>query len=141
MTNRTRWILAAAALAILAWGGGVIFDYFDQTSPGHLAIRDWLTWIGQGVYEYHAQTGNWPSSYDDLAKTSLPTRWPLWKSAAENMVLMWPKDLKDDPKENRSVMLGYYEKGLLSQLGRKWVLWGDLRTEYLPENQIPGGRK
>ena len=34
--------------------------------------------IGEGIYEYHARTGKWPSKLDDLSVTSLPLKYPQW---------------------------------------------------------------
>jgi hypothetical protein len=127
------WILL---LAVAGWGSRFVFDYFDRSSIGHVAIRDWLRWYGEGVYEFHAKTGTWPQSIEDLTQTTLPVRWPLWRSTADAVVLLWPQDLKDEPKSNGVKILAYYNKGLLSEMGRKWVLFGDLRTEYLTEKDL-----
>jgi hypothetical protein len=85
------------------------------------------------VYEYHANTGHWPSQTDDLAKTSLPKKFRYWKQSldGETIVVVWHKDLKADPKDNAGLILAYHNKGLYARLGRVWVCWGDLRTEYL----------
>ena len=46
-------------------------------------------------------------------------------------VIIWPKKLKPDPKENGGAILAYHNKGLLASMGRVWVCWGDLRTDYI----------
>ena len=49
----------------------------------------------------------------------------------EVYVIVWPTKLEPDSKDNADVILAYHNKGLLAKLGRKWVCWGDLRTEYI----------
>src|SRR5579885_3401286 len=113
-----RWLMLAGfiAFAIAVWTFGFVRDHFDQSSVGHQAIQYWLKMFGESVYEYHAKTGRWPSSVDDFADTALPVRFPLWRETAKGIVFLWPKDLKDDPKQNRSVMLMYYNVGTLSMV-------------------------
>ena len=61
-----------------------------------------------------------------------------WKEDLETgrMVVIWREDLKPDPKENAGLVLLYYNKGLFSLLGRNWVCWGDLRTEYIKSSEL-----
>ena len=92
----------------------------------------YLRLYGEGIYEYHALTGKWPSKIDDLARTSLPLRYPHWWKAQLGIdadAFVCPKNLKPDPKENGHVILCYHNKGLDAEMGRMWVCWGDLRTE------------
>ena len=49
----------------------------------------------------------------------------------ETTVVVWHKNLKADPKDNAGLILAYHNKGLYARLGRVWVCWGDLRTEYI----------
>ena len=49
----------------------------------------------------------------------------------ETIVIPWHKNLKADPKDNAGLILAYHNKGLYARLGRVWVCWGDLRTEYI----------
>jgi hypothetical protein len=118
------------------WAAGFVWDYFDHTTVPHLAIQYWLKTYGESVYEYRSKTGRWPVGLDDLGETTLPVRFPLWRETANNVVMVWPKELKTDSKENGGVLLAYYNGGLLSKMGRRWVCWGDLRTEYLPEQEL-----
>lgn len=53
-------------------------------------------------------------------------------------VILWPKNLKSDPRENQGIILAYHNDGLLASMGRVWVCWGDLRTEYLPREELQG---
>ena len=48
----------------------------------------------------------------------------------------WPKDLEPDPKENAGLVLPYDNGGLFARLGRVWVCWGDLRTEYVNADDL-----
>lgn len=51
-------------------------------------------------------------------------------------VIVWHDDLKATPSENANVILAYHNKGLLTWVGRQWVCWGDLRTEYIPSREL-----
>ncbi|HWZ30121.1 MAG TPA: hypothetical protein VNX18_02250 [Bryobacteraceae bacterium] len=134
--RKGKWLLGAVGLGIAVWCASWIWDYFDHTSVAHLAIQYWLKALGSGVYEYHAKTGRWPAAIDDLAETSLPVTFPLWRETAKNVVFLWRNDLKDDSKDNGGVLLAYYNAGLFAKLGRVWVCWGDLRTEYMLERDL-----
>src|SRR5262249_21547987 len=111
-------------------------DYFDRDSIAHISIRYQLKLFAESIYEYHSVTGRWPATIDDLAQTSLPDKTPPWRTTASLIVFRWPQNLNPDPKANVNVILLYYNAGLLSSLGRKWVCWGDLRTEYLRSSDL-----
>jgi hypothetical protein len=53
-----------------------------------------------------------------------------------SVAVVWRSDLKPDPKDNASLVMTYNNAGLLSKLGRVWVCWGDLRTEYVREEEL-----
>ncbi|HYV34111.1 MAG TPA: hypothetical protein VE988_00315 [Gemmataceae bacterium] len=116
----------------------VAYNYDDVKEMGDMSQQIYLRLYGESIYEYHALTGEWPSKVDDLAKTSLPVKYPHWWKAQldiEADVIVWPKDLKPDPKENAHAILCYHNKGLDAEMGRMWVCWGDLRTECItPED-------
>ena len=95
-----------------------------------------LKLFGGAIYEYHASTGRWPSNLDDLAQTSLPAKSRVWRQSTAPIVFLWPQNLKSDPKDNTSALLAYHAGGLFNKLGRVWVIWGDLRTEHLPEKEL-----
>ena len=126
-------------------GGGisvlllVTFAHFYSLSDiSHQAIRLHLRLIGSSIYEYHSRTGQWPSRVEDLAETSLPRQSPYWKVMIDSgtNVVVWQDDLKPDPKDNADLILAYHNRGLLAWLGRHWVCWGDLRTEYITTQQL-----
>jgi hypothetical protein len=130
-------VAAAVGLYIAALVTGVVMDYFDHDSIPHRAIRLHLELVCAGIYEYHSKTGRWPSRFENLADTTLAHRVPNWKMVEpQTIVVLWRDDLKPDPKDNARVILAYYNKGLFSNLGRMWVCWGDLRTEYLKTDEI-----
>jgi hypothetical protein len=110
-----------------------VVRYLSRNDVAHQAIRIWLERFGSSIYEYHSKTGQWPSQPDDLAKTSLPQQFRYWKQTLddETIVVVWHKNLKADPKDNAGLILAYHNKGLYARLGRVWVCWGDLRTEYI----------
>jgi hypothetical protein len=135
MSSRSK-VLAAAGIAILLWCARLAWDYFDRGSIAHQAIELHLKLFGAAMYEYHSATGQWPSSLNDLARTSLPARSHLWRQAAATLVFLWPEDLKPAPKDNAGVLLIYDRGGLFNRLGRVWVCWGDLRTEHMPEREL-----
>ena len=72
---------------------------------------------------------------DDLASTSLAQTSPYWRTLIDNgsVAVVWSSDLNPDPKDNSSLVMTYSNAGLFSKLGRVWVCWGDLRTEYMKE--------
>jgi hypothetical protein len=93
--------------------------------------------IGSSIHEYHSSTGRWPAKLDDLAQTSLPVQSYNWKLWMPPFVILWHNNLKPNPKNNAAVVvLAYHNNGLLAELGRKWVLWGDLRTEYVKTDRL-----
>ena len=104
----------------------------------HEAVRLHLNFTGTSIYEYHAITGKWPTQSDDLEKTSLRGKSPYWRSWFVNdaMVIVCHKNLKPDPKDNARHILAYHDKGLIAEGGKKWVCWGDLRTEYIKTDDL-----
>ena len=136
MASKGKWLAGVAALGIAASCVGFVWDYFDRSSIPHVAIQYWLKTFGESIYEYESKTGRWPAGVDDLGETTLPVRFPLWRETAKNVVFLWPKELNAESKENGGVILAYYNGGLLSKMGRVWVCWGDLRTEYFPEKDL-----
>ena len=130
MGQRNRLIILGCALLL-----GLMLPvvrYLNRSDVAHQAIRIWLEHFGSSIYEYHSKTGQWPSQTADLAKTSLPQQFRYWKQVLddETIVVVWHKNLKADPKDNAGLILAYHNKGLYARLGRVWVCWGDLRTEY-----------
>ncbi len=127
-----------AALGIAAVTIGIVWDYFNRDSIPHEAIRLHLKLTAASIYEFHHMAGRWPKSADDLALTSLPQRSPYWRTLIENgsVVVAWRSDLRPDPKDNAGLVLTYNNTGLFSKLGRVWICWGDLRTEYLNEKEL-----
>jgi hypothetical protein len=115
-----------------------VWQYFNRSDVAHQSIQIWLKLYGDGIYEYHAKTGQWPSRIDDLAKTSLPENFRYWKEILDmqTIAIVWHKNLKTDPKDNAGLILAYHNKGLYSQLGRTWVCGGDLRTEYIKTEDL-----
>jgi len=122
--------------------GGMIlvvgFGYYNLSDIGHQSIQLHLKLYGSSIYEYQAMTGHWPTQADDLAMTSLPKKSPTWKVTLEagTWVIVWPTKLKANPKGNADVILAYHNKGLLASMGRVWVCWGDLRTEYIKSDDL-----
>jgi hypothetical protein len=130
-------VVVAAGLYVATLMTGVVVDYFDRDSIPHRAIRLHLQLVCAGIYESHSKTGRWPERFEDLADTTLAHRVPNWRMVeSQTIVVLWRADLKPDPKDNARVILAYYNKGLFSKLGRMWVCWGDLRTEYLKADEV-----
>jgi hypothetical protein len=129
-------LLGAGALAIVL---GVIRSPFSSLSNvAHESARYHLKLTGSSIYEYHAQTGQWPTQNGDLSSTSLPTVSPHWRYLLDEglIVIVWDQTLKADPEDNADRILAYYNKGLISEQGRSWVCWGDLRTEYIKTEDL-----
>lgn len=135
--TKARWI-SFAGLSVVAFLIVVYWDYFSPNSIPHEAIRLHLRLTASSIYEFHKATGRWPAAADDLASTSLPQTSPYWRTLIDNraITVVWNNDLKPDPKDNASVALAYHNAGLFSKLGRVWVCWGDLRTEYVKEEVL-----
>jgi hypothetical protein len=137
MTSNKVWPgqrkVAAAALLALA-----ILTSCGVTQTASEAVQYQLKVIGASIYESHGLTGRWPSRTDDLAITSITARLRYWKPLIDggNMVVVWHKKLDADPKNNASVVLVYHNQGLLATMGRQWVCWGDLRTEYMTTKRL-----
>jgi hypothetical protein len=120
-------IVVAAFLVV----GIVAYNYYDVVWMSNVGQHSDMRLIGEGIYEYHAKTGKWPSKLDDLSVTSLPLKYPQWWKALLELdanAIVYPKNLKPDPKDNGHVILCYHNKGLDAEMGRMWVCWGDLRT-------------
>jgi hypothetical protein len=115
-----------------------VVRYRSRTDVAHQAIRIWLERFGASIYEYHSKTGQWPSQADDLTRTSLPLQFRSWKKTLDDqsIVVVWHKSLKPNPIDNAGLILAYHNKGLYAQLGRVWVCWGDLRTEFITKEQL-----
>ena len=122
---------ATIVVALVLIVGIVAYNYCDVMWMSDLGSHSDMRLIGEGIYEYHAKTGKWPSKLDDLSETSLPLKYPQWwtdQLALDANAIVCPKNLKPDPKDNRHVILCYHCKGLDAERGRMWVCWGDLRT-------------
>ncbi len=135
------WWVNKASIGV----GGVLiavimsYNYYGVDRSDISYTQNYLRLYGSSIYEYHALTGNWPSKIDDLAITSLAVKYPhWWKSQLEigAEVIVWPKDLKPDPKENARILLVYHNKGLDAELGRIWICWGDLRTGWITPEEL-----
>jgi hypothetical protein len=127
-----------AALGVVAIVISIAWDYFNRDSIPHEAIRLHLKLTAASIYELHNTAGRWPKSAGDLALTSLPQRSPYWRTLIENgsVAIVWRSDLKPDPEDNAGLVMTYNNVGLFSKLGRVWVCWGDLRTEYVKEEEL-----
>jgi len=133
--RKTRWMIFAglSVFAVL-----VYWHYFSRESIPHETIRLHLRLTASGIYEFHRATGRWPRVPDDLAATSLPQTSPYWRTLIDNgsVAVIWNSDLKPNPNDNASLVMTYNNSGLFSKLGRVWVCWGDLRTEYVTEEVL-----
>jgi hypothetical protein len=135
MWQHRRLVLGIALLLALSMS---IVRYLDRGNVAHQAIQVWLRLYADAIYEYRSITGQCPSQIDKLAKTSLPKRFPYWKQVLDDgtIVIVWHKRLKPEPYDNAGLILAYHNKGLYAQLGRVWVCWGDLRTEYIKREDL-----
>src|SRR4051794_7926643 len=102
-------ILGVALLAALILP---VVRYLDHSDVAHQAIQTWLRLYGDAIYEHRSITGKLPSQIDDLAKTSLPKRFPYWKQVLNDgtIVIVWHKRLKPEPKDNAGLILAYHNK-------------------------------
>ena len=130
-----RWAnIAIIVVATVLVVGIVAYNYYDVMWMSDVGSHSDMRLIGEGIYEYHAKTGKWPSKLDDLSVTSLPLKYPQWWTgllALDADVIVCPNNLKPDSKGNGHVILCYHSKGLDAEKGRMWVCWGDLRSACL----------
>src|SRR5262249_39400381 len=56
-------ILVGAVLVV----GIVAYNYYDVEWMADVGSHNDMLLIGEGIYEYHAKTGKWPSKLDDLS--------------------------------------------------------------------------
>ncbi len=133
-----KWILAVVAGAVAVALVVIRGPLSGGEDVAHQAVRLHLNFFGSSIYEYHATTGKWPTQIDDLEKTSLTIKSPYWRSwfDTDAAVIVWHKTLKPDPRENSRQILAYHDKGLIAAGGKKWVCWGDLRTEYIKTEDL-----
>jgi hypothetical protein len=136
MTKRRTVILVT--LGIVALLSGIYWYYFSYDSIPHQTIRLHLRLTASSIYDFHNRTGRWPTVADELATTSLPHISPYWKTLIEDgtVAIVWRTDLKPDPKDNAALVMTYNSNGLFPKLGRLWICWGDLRTEYVKEEEL-----
>ena len=134
--NRSWLTGIGAAVALLPLVAFV--NFYSLSDISHHSIRLHVRLLGYSFYEYHARTGLWPTRVEDLAETSLPQQSPYWKVMIDSgtNVVVWHDDLRPDPKDNAGLILAYHNRGLLASLGRQWVCWGDLRTEYITSREL-----
>jgi hypothetical protein len=116
----------------------IALRFYSLSDIANESIRLHLQLLGSSIYEFHEKTGHWPMRAEDLAETSLAVRSPSWKVMLDSgtNVVVWRNDLKANPAENGNLVLAYHNRGLLALLGRQWVCWGDLRTEYIPSREL-----
>ncbi len=134
LSRNFKRILVAGAVVLPL---GAIFLY-NATHIANKTIGFQLQAFGTAVYEYQAAHGRWPQGAADLAQTSLPVRLRYWQDELQSgkVVVAWPQNWPPRPQDNGRYILAYFTGGLISGFGRNWVLWGDLRTEYLPKDRL-----
>jgi hypothetical protein len=134
LTRHLPFLVLTVAVALVM----SIYNHGGITEMAHESVKIHLRLYAESIYEYHGRTGRWPTRIDDLAQTALPLQSPHWRAALENEsnVIVWPKDMKPNLKDNADVVLVYHDKGTIATEGRKWVCWGDLRTEYISTEEL-----
>ena len=125
-------------LGMLAVLLAAVIAHLNIRETADYSIQLHLKFIGSSIYQYHSLTGHWPHRVEELAITSLPLQSPYWKVMidAGTNVVVWRDDLNPDPLQNAHFVLAFHNKGLLAWMGRRWVCWGDLRTEYIPNRKL-----
>jgi len=138
MIRKRKVVVAAVAGGIALVLLPVVMQFFGATEIAHESVSYSLNAIGQAIYEFHTTTGQWPSQPEDLNRTSLTLHLRYWRPVLDNgsIVVVWHDNLQPHPQENANVILAYHNRGLLAELGRQWVCWGDLRTEYISSRRL-----
>ena len=118
-------ILGVALLAALILP---VVRYFDHHDVAHQAIQVWLRLYGDAIYEYRSITGKLPSQIDDLAKTSLPKRFPYWKQVLddETIVDRLAQEPETRSQRQRGADPGLSQQGALCPTGSRLGLLGRL---------------
>ena len=132
-------IILSACVVLFAFG---VFIY-NSTDISHQAVSDRLKFLCEGIYQYRTATGSWPARVADLAGTPMALTMRYWDDDiySGRVVVLWPQDWPPNPKDNADKILAYYTAGLISEFGRQWVCWGDLRTEYLSTMKLQASLK
>ena len=132
-----RLIIGAGGLLIII--GVYFFNLMYNTADvSHQGVSYRLGALCAGIYEYHEATGQWPGKVADLAGTPMAACLRYWQDdiLSGRVVVLWPRDWQSNPKDNADKILAYYTGGLISEFGKQWVCWGDLRTEYLSTDKL-----
>lgn len=90
MARLSKALLVLGGLLLL-WFARIAWDYFDLNSPASASMQVQFKIFGAAVYEYHSDTGRWPTNIDDLAQTSLPAQSHVWRQTANAIVFLWPR--------------------------------------------------
>ncbi len=132
--NLIKGTLAGAAAVVVAFA---VFVY-NSTDISHQALSYRLKFLCEGIYQFRAATGHWPIKTADLAGTPMALTMRYWDDDINSgrVVVVWPQDWPPNPRDNAGKILAYYTAGLISDFGKQWVCWGDLRTEYLPTERL-----
>ncbi len=114
------------------------FLYMPISDIAHKAVSFRLKFLCEGIYQYRAATGHWPAKAADLAGTPMALQLGYWEDDIHSgrVVVLWPQNWPPNPWDNAGKILAYYTAGTISQYGKQWVCWGDLRTEYLPTEKL-----
>ena len=86
--TKSRWMIVTV-LGVLVFAIGIYWNYFSRDSIPNEAIRLHLKLTASSIYEFHKTRGDWPTSVDDLAFTSLPQISPYWRSLIETVLWPW----------------------------------------------------
>jgi len=141
--NLIKSIIIGALLVLIALGYHFFTITYNTTDIAHKAVSYRLKFLCEGIYQYRAATGSWPAKVADLAGTPMALTMRRWDDDiySGRVVVVWPQDWPPSPKDNADKLLAYYTAGLISDFGRQWVCWGDLRTEYLPTENLQAALK
>jgi hypothetical protein len=125
------------ALAVLNYKARNI-AHLPISDVAHQAVSYRLKFLCEGIYQYRAATAHWPAKAADLAGTPMALQMRYWDDDiySGRVVVLWPRDWPANPRDNTGKILAYYNAGLISEFGKQWVCWGDLRTEYLPTEKL-----
>ena len=116
---------------------GAIGYLYGTTDVAIDSIKFDLRKIGASIYQAHSKTGKWPSQIADLEGTEyLDMPYRRDGLAKGLFVIVWQRDLKTDPKQNRNRILAYSNGGLLARLGLIWACRGDLTVERVSSGEL-----
>ena len=119
--------ITAIAGGSLALVGVVALAMYNLSGIGHSTVQLIPLEDGPMAFQSGRSGGDFPAAAESVLEAN---------AGQGTFVVVWHSDLKPEPNDNAGVVLVYHDEGLLARLGRVWVCWADLRTEYIKAEEL-----